>query len=406
MPSYWWAGPGYGDYSDGLANFISPDRYIDITAFGTFFPGETQYALNRYNEMVAQNFSAAQQAASLEATRQLIEDLLNDSDPTNDDQAAQLLASNPNLGLQINGENFFGRDAAGLIVSQDGVLDVGLLGTVTVDAGGLNASWDFQPFALYDDGYGNTYNVLMDPNTGAYEPFDQNNLTDRQRAAVSYAQKAAAERAAGRTQQAEHFERLSRFFQVTPEERTGLRMGDRISKWFGTYMSAPTENENKLAALLQRRAFTLAIWNGATIDNPNTLSLSAAGYYTQYRTAATSDTSRRTNSWMLDRPGETLVMGQNGLNNATAIAGFISFFNTVLNTLAIANRTSQLAQMDREINLARRLVVEESTWVVPPRPSEISTFMAPLRDRLSPAEYNRYLSEISNESAAFWGSNP
>lgn len=61
MPSYWWAGPGYGDYSDGLAGHLSPSQYIDITAFGAFFPGETQYALNRYNEMVAQNFSAAQQ---------------------------------------------------------------------------------------------------------------------------------------------------------------------------------------------------------------------------------------------------------------------------------------------------------------------------------------------------------
>src|ERR1044072_5350337 len=138
MPSYWWAGPGYGDYSDGLAGFISPDRYIDITAFGTFFPGETQYALNRYNEMVTQNFSAAQQAASLEATRQLVENLLNDEDPTNDDQAAQLLAANPNLGLQIDGHNFFGTDAAGLLISQNGYIDIGLLGTVTISASGVN----------------------------------------------------------------------------------------------------------------------------------------------------------------------------------------------------------------------------------------------------------------------------
>lgn len=179
MPSYWWAGPGYGDYSDGLAGHLSPSQYIDITAFGAFFPGETQYALNRYNEMVAQNFSAAQQTAALEATRQMVEDLLNDEDPNNDQQAAQLLAANPNLGLQIDGVNFFGTDAAGLLVSQNGYIDIGLIGTVTVSAGGLNASWDFQPFALYDDGYGNTYNVLLDPNSGTYIPFDQNNQTDR-----------------------------------------------------------------------------------------------------------------------------------------------------------------------------------------------------------------------------------
>lgn len=144
----------------------------------------------------------------------MVEDLLNDEDPNNDQQAAQLLAANPNLGLQIDGVNFFGTDAAGLLVSQNGYIDIGLIGTVTVSAGGLNASWDFQPFALYDDGYGNTYNVLLDPNSGTYIPFDQNNQTDRQRAAESYAQKAAAERAAGRTQQAEYFEKLSRVFQI------------------------------------------------------------------------------------------------------------------------------------------------------------------------------------------------
>ena len=404
MPSYWWAGPGYGDYSDGLAGFISPDRYIDITAFGAFFPGETQYALNRYNEMVAQNFSAAQQASALEATRQLVENLLNDSDPTNDDQAAQLLAANPNLGLQVDGQSLFGMDAAGLIISQNGYLDVGLLGTVTIDAGGLNASWDFQPFALYDDGYGNTYNVLMDPNSGTYIPFDQNNQTDRQHAAESYAQKAAAERAAGHKEQAEYFEKLSRFFLMTPNDRIGLRMGDRIERYPGTSMGAPTDNENKLAELLQRRAFLYALWNGGSIDNPNTLSQSAFWYYTQYSTAATSSTDNR--SWMMNRPGQTLAMGSNGIASGNAVGGFITFWNTVINTALISNHTSYLTDLNNQIDRALRLVVNESTYIVPPRPNEIDSFMSQLRNSMSPADYNRYLSELSNLSSAFWGGNP
>jgi hypothetical protein len=404
MPSYWWAGPGYGDYSDGLANFISPDRYIDITAFGAFFPGETQYALNRYNEMVAQNFSAAQQAASLEATRQLIQDLLNDSDPTNDDQAAQLLAANPNLGLQVDGQSLFGMDAAGLIIGQNGYLDVGLLGTVTIDANGLNASWDFQPFALYDDGYGNTYNVVMDPNSGAYIPFDPGSQTDRQKAAESYAQKAAAERAAGHKEQADYFEKLSRFFLVTPNDRIGLRWGDRIERYPGTSVGAPTDNQKHLQELLERRAFLYALWNGGTIDNQNTLSESAFWYYTQYRTAATSSTGNK--SWQMNRPGDTLAMGSDGILAGNAVGGFISFWNSVINTALIANHTAYLSDLNNQIDRALRLVVNESTYVVPPRPSEIDSFMAPLRNTLSPADYNRALSEVSNLSSAFWGGNP
>ena len=169
-------------------------------------------------------------------------------------------------------------------------------------------------------------------------------------------------------------------------------------------MGAPTENENKLAELLQRRAFLYALWNGGSIDNPNTLSQSAFWYYSQYSTAATSSTDNR--SWMMNRPGQTLAMGSNGIANGNAVAGFITFWNAVINTALISNHTSYLTDLNNQIDRALRLVVNESTYIVPPRPSEIDSFMAPLRNSMSPADYNRYLSEISNLSSAFWGGNP
>src|SRR4051812_10977754 len=114
MPSYYWAGPGYGMYNEdgSMTGFISPDRYMDITVFGNG-PGELQAALNIYNDMVSATTSAAQAAINSQQTAQHISDVLNDNDPDNDYEAWGLLEGHSEISVTTpDGQVFSGSEAA------------------------------------------------------------------------------------------------------------------------------------------------------------------------------------------------------------------------------------------------------------------------------------------------------
>src|SRR5436305_196367 len=108
MPSYYWAGPGYGDYdSPTFDGFISADRISDLSSFGTFFPGEIQTALNQYDTMVANSIAAA--------NAQYFLDQFNASGGTDTgalQTAVSYLAGHNDVGISINGSTYYGDQAA------------------------------------------------------------------------------------------------------------------------------------------------------------------------------------------------------------------------------------------------------------------------------------------------------
>ena len=402
MPSYYWAGPGYGMYNEdgSMTGFISPDRYMDLSVFGNG-PGELQAALNIYNDMVSATTSAAQAAINSQQTAQHISDVLNDNDPDNDYEAWGMLEGHSEISVTTpDGQVFSGSEAATFL--RGGVLDVGLLGTLTVNANGsLPSTWQpyWNPMALYHDAYGNSTPALLNSSTGQYQLFDANNPSDRAAAATEYSNFAQALRANGETARAEYYEKIARFFNNTATERATMVPGDYLRKSAGDSFSASSANELALSDLLTQKLVVTLFREGYNLEamtDAEVEQIVVTQWGRDYLEAF-----RQSNVTNSNHP-VTIFPDSVAYNAATisAAAGFIQ------QTLAWGDAVaygSWVTNINRQINALNGAVIAERFYEVPMRPNEVAQDMHDHFSFLSTGDYNRLLLERTFESEAFWG---
>ena len=403
MPSYYWAGPGYGTYNDdgSMTGFISPDRYMDITVFGNG-PGELQAALNIYNEMVSATTSAAQAAANAQQTAQHISDILNDGDPNNDFEAWDLLDANSDISITTpDGEVFNGSNAAAWLRG-DPVIDAGVLALITIHANGSAADITqfFNPFAIYHDGYGNDTSVIWNPAQNQYQSFDPSNDNDRAVAASEYSQLAQELRALGRTDQADYCDKIARFFRSTATERATLSPGEWLRKDVGNSMQAPTATETALGDLLMQKMVADLYKEGYNLDAMTDAQVEqilvdefGRNYLEEYREQNANDPQHR-----------VTIFPDSYINNTSrlgAAVGAIQLTNIWSNALQYG---AWVTDMNQQIDALTRRVITETFYQVPLRPNDVNTYV---HDHYSlgytTEEYNRLLLQFQLESEAFWG---
>ena len=206
MPSYFWIGPGGGNY-DNPWSFVDPARSGgDITAFGNVFPGEFQSSLDRYDNMVRQTWNDIRAANELQG-------FLDDDDPTNDYQAILTLATNSNVGIEVDGVRIFGQDAINYLRNHNagaqtfinsldansfsqlmsggtpnGTLNNAFTIWMNVYANGMSRVTNYyqNPNATFSMPNGVSFSTVYNSQTGQYIPHG-NNVTEWQTIAGAYA---------------------------------------------------------------------------------------------------------------------------------------------------------------------------------------------------------------------------
>jgi len=394
MPSYYWAGPGYGTYNeDGtMTGFISPDRYMDITVFGNG-PGELQAALNIYNEMV----SATQAALNTQQTAQHISDILNDGDPTNDYQAADLLDGHSDISITTpDGAVFSGSNAASYLRG-DKILDVGVLAQIYIYANGSAADifQAFNPFAIYHDGYGNDTSVIWNPAQNQYQSFDPSNDNDRALAASEYSQLAQQLRASGQTQQADYCDMMARFFRSTATERATLSPREWLRKDVGNSLSAPTATELSLEEKLTQLTMYDLYREGYDLENMTATQVDEL-VFARYNTKFGDVLPRSVRDNIALRP--------ESLTNAQVAVGGAALLQAGINWASAGAYGIWATDMRSQIDALTSKLIAEQFYRVPLRPNDVETYFHDhYQGFLSTEEYNRQLLHDRLESEAFWG---
>jgi hypothetical protein len=224
---------------------------------------------------------------------------------------------------------------------------------------------------------------------------------DRAAASGYYAQLAQEARNRGDLDGASYYDQLSRFYRVSDAERNtampGLSRIDRDGP--GDVMRNAndlTPAERELDELRAARALAVAIWNGAPNDpNSNFTEQQFQVYYTEYQQYAQQQ-----------MPSSSRLRGSEAMSgvrvsNGQAFLGAFSLVSTILTWGATNQRMNQLGAWHAQEERLVRQIVNESTYLVPPRPEYVNDYLnMTFGYGQAPATQAERLNELSH---AFWG---